>query len=266
MVDEMPRYLSIYRLFVANQIRTLMIHRADFIVGVVCLLLSFVAIRFSVWAIFERTQNIGGWVKGEILFMYGYNLVAAGIAWFFFNQAWGLRDTIVSGGFLRYKIRPINPLFHFFAESMDIRSLVTIFLGVVTIRGASVAIDYTWDAASVAEMLALVALSATLLGGLIVLMSGLAFWVTISNPLLSLLSGVYGIAHFPVGIYGNPMQLFLSTVVPIAFLSFYPCSLLLGKIDTATPVFVMVAMIVGIWIAGAALWRVGVQRYELSGT
>ncbi len=262
----MPRYLSIYRMFVATQMKTLVIHRADFVVGVVCLLLSFIAIRFSVWAIFERTQNIGGWVKGEVLFMYGYNLIAAGIAWFFFNQAWGLRDTIVSGGFLRYKIRPINPLFHFFAESMDLRWLVTILLGIVTIRGASVAIHYSWDLAHTTGVLLLAALSATLLAGLIVLISGLAFWVTISNPLLSFLSSVYGIAHFPVGIYGNPMQLFLSTLVPIAFTSFYPCSLLLGKIASATPIYVMVAMIVAIWIAGAALWRRGVQRYELSGT
>jgi len=261
-----PRYLSIYRMFVANQMKTLMIHRADFVVGVICLLLSFFAIRFSVWAIFERTQNIGGWVKGEILFMYGYNLIASGIAWFFFNKAWGLRDTVVSGGFLRYKIRPINSLFHFFAESMDVRSLVTILLGVVTVRGASAAIAYSWDLAHVAEMVVLAGLSATLLAGLIVLMSGLAFWVTVSNPLLGLLSSVYGIAHFPVGIYGNHMQLFLSTVIPIAFLSFYPCSLLLGKIASTIPIYMMVAMIAGIWMVGAALWRKGVQRYELSGT
>src|SRR5436305_1626171 len=97
-------------------------------------------------------------------------------------------------------------------------------------------------------------------------MSGLAFWVTISNPLLSFLASVYGIAHFPVGIYGNPMQLLLSTVIPIAFLSFYPCSLLLGKSSNAAPLYVTVAMIFAIWTAAAALWRRGVQRYELSGT
>jgi ABC-2 type transport system permease protein len=253
-------------MFVANQFKSLAIHRMDFLIGVVCLLLSFTAIRFSIWAIFERTQNIGGWVKGEILFMYGYNLIAGGTAWFFFNQAWGLRDTIVSGGFLRYKVRPVNPLFHFFAESIDIRSLVTILLGVVTLHGASAAIQFPWDLARLGGMLVLAALSATLLAGLIVLMSGLAFWVTISNPLLSFLSSVYGVAHFPVGIYGNHMQLFLSTVIPIAFLSFYPCSLLLGKSSSVAPVCVMVAMTCGIWVAGAALWRRGVQRYELSGT
>ena len=47
----MPRYLSLYRMFVANQVKTLTMHRADFVVGVICLLLSFFAIRFSIWAI-----------------------------------------------------------------------------------------------------------------------------------------------------------------------------------------------------------------------
>jgi ABC-2 type transport system permease protein len=261
-----PRYLSIYRMFVVNQMKSLMIHRADFIVGVVCLLLSFGLFRFSIWAIFQRTQNIGGWVKGEILFAYSYNLIAVGTAWFFLNQAWGLRDTIISGGFLKYKIRPINPLFHFFAEAADFRSLVTILLGVVTMRSASVDIHYVWSLARSAEMVMLAGMSAMLLGGLIVLMSSVAFWFTISNPLLNLLASCYGIGHFPLGIYSSPMQLFLSIVVPIAFVSFYPCSLLLGKTDSVTPVYVMVAMIGALWFVGATLWRRGVQRYELSGT
>jgi ABC-2 type transport system permease protein len=261
-----PRHLSIYRMFVVNQLKSLMIHRADFVVGVVCLLLSFGLFRFSIWAIFERTQNIGGWVKGEILFMYSYNLIAVGTAWFFLNQAWSLRDTIISGGFIKYKIRPINPLFHFFAEAADFRSLVTILLGVVTIREASADIGFTWSVVRVLETILLAGLSAALLGGVIVLMSGVAFWFTISNPLLNLLASCYGIGHFPLGIYSNPMQLFLSILVPIAFVSFYPCSVLLGKIDGATPVYVMVAMIAGLWIAGTTLWRRGVQRYELSGT
>jgi ABC-2 type transport system permease protein len=97
-------------------------------------------------------------------------------------------------------------------------------------------------------------------------MSSVAFWFTISNPLLNLLASCYGIGHFPLGIYSHPLQLFFSILIPIAFVSFYPCSLLLGKISSATPVLVMVAMIVVIWIAGATLWRRGVQRYELSGT
>lgn len=266
MVVSVPRHLSIYRMFVVNQLKSLMIHRADFVVGVVCLLLSFGLFRFSIWAIFERTQNIGGWVRGEILFMYSYNLIAVGTAWFFLNQAWSLRDTIISGGFIKYKIRPINPLFHFFAEAADFRSLVTIVLGVVTIGEASADIGFSWNLARVAEMVLLSGLSAMLLGGLIVLMSGLAFWVTISNPLLNLLASCYGIGHFPIGIYSSPMQLFLSIVVPIAFVSYYPCSLLLGKSDSSAPIHAMAAMIVGIWIAGATLWRRGVARYELSGT
>jgi ABC-2 type transport system permease protein len=253
-------------MFIANQMKSLMIHRADFLIGVVCLLLSFTVIRFSIWAIFERTRSIGGWLKGEILFMYGYNLIAAGTAWFFFNQAWGLRDTIVSGGFLKYKIRPINPLFHYFAECVDIRSLLTIVLGIVTLRGASAGIGYGWEMARVGELLLLAGLSAALLAGLIVCMSGLAFWLPVSNPLLGFLSSVYGIAHFPVGIYGSAMQIFLSTLVPIAFLSFYPCSLLLGKSAGIAPICVMVAITVGIWAAGTALWRTGAERYELSGT
>lgn len=265
-MDSVPRYFSVYRMFVANQMKTLMIYRADFIVGVICLLLSFIAIRFSIWAIFERTQNIGGWVKADILFTYGYNLVASGVGWFFFNQSWGLRDAVVSGGFLKYKIRPIDPLFHFFGESIDLRSFITILLGLATVHGASTTLELSWSASRMAEMALLVCLSSALLAGLIVFASAMAFWFTISNPLLGFLASMYGVAHFPLGIYGKPMQVFLSTLVPIAFLSFYPCSILLGKMDSRAPMYGMAAIVCVVWLVATTLWRRGVRRYELSGT
>lgn len=243
-----------------------MIYRADFVVGVLCLFLSFITVTFSIWALFEKTNSIGGWTKHEVIFMYGYNLFVSGIAWLFFNQSWALRDSVISGGFLKYKMRPINPLFHFFAEAIDLRSVVTAMLGLVTLISSAGELNYPWTLQHILQMSAFSILSAALLAGLIVLASAMAFWFTISNPLLGFLASMHGIAHFPMTIYGSAMGFLLSTIVPIAFMSFYPCAILLGKIDGYTPIYQMLAVILVVWVVATKLWLNGVQHYELSGT
>lgn len=262
----MERYFSLYKMFISKQIKALMIYRADFVVGILCLFLSFITATFSIWAIFEKTNSVGGWTKHEVIFMYGYNLFVSGVAWLFFNQSWALRDSVISGGFIKYKIRPINPLFHFFAESIDLRSIVTAILGLITLIASASELHYSWTAKYIVLMLIFSVLSAALLAGLIVLASAMAFRFTISNPLLGFLAGMHGIAHFPMTIYGRVMGTFLSTVVPIAFMSFYPCAILLGKIDGYTPIYQMLAIILVLWVVAIKLWLGGVRRYELSGT
>lgn len=262
----MYRYLSLYKLFVINQFKILMIYRADFIVGLICIILSFLTITFSIWAVFEQTNNIGGWNKYEVIFMYGYNLLAAGITWLFFNQAWGLRDALVSGRFIRYVVRPINPLFHYYAEAIDIKSAVTVVLGLTSLIYASRYIDFDWSGTAILIIGVFVLLSASLLSGLIVLSSSLGFWLTISNPLLGFIASMQGIAHIPMTIYGRAMTTLLSTIIPIAFLSYYPCAIILGKITYYDPIYLMLAVIVIIWTSAVTLWVKGVRRFALSGT
>jgi ABC-2 type transport system permease protein len=262
----MGRYFSLYRMFISKQLKTLMIYRADFFVGILCLFLSFITVTFSIWAIFEKTNSIGGWTKYDVLFMYGYNLFVSGIAWFFFNQAWALRDSVISGSFLKYKIRPINPLFHFFAEAVDLRSVITVILGLMILVNSAADLGYSWALKNILLISIFSILSAALLAGFIILTSAMAFWFTISNPLLGFLASMHGIAHFPMTIYGRAMGAFLSIVVPIAFMSFYPCAILLGKIDGYTHIYQMLAVIVVLWVVATRLWLKGVQHYELSGT
>lgn len=262
----MKRYVQLYLMFLSKHLKTLMVYRADFVIGIVCLLLSFALARFSIWAIFQRTQNIDGWVKGEIIFAYGYNLMVSGVAWLFFNQAWGLRDAVTSGGFIKYKIRPLNPLFHFFAESFDIRSIATIALGVLTLHAAAGSTGFHWTPPRTGELVLLTLMSAALFAGMIVLASAMAFWLTISNPLLGFLASIHGVAYFPLGIYGRMMGTLLSTLLPIAFVSFYPCSILMGKTPSVVPLYAMLGIIVVLWMVAVRLWLKGVQRYELPAT
>lgn len=262
----MNRYWSLYLMLLSKQFKTLSLYRFDFLVGVVCLCLSFFSTLFAIWAIFQHTQQIGGWDRHQVTFAYGYNLIVTGFSWLFFNQAWIIRDVLITGSFLKYKIRPVNPVFHFFAEALDVKSIVTITLGMTLLISAvnSLALDIhiVW----IIKCAFLIFISSAIFSGLIVLVSGLAFWATISNPLLGFISSIQGLAHFPASIYSKSLFILLSTFVPVVFISFLPCSWLLGKSSEWGNGLYLIFIAFLIWAVALRLWRLGVQRYELPGT
>lgn len=262
----MRRYWSLYLMLLGKQFKTLSLYRFDFLVGVICLCLSFCTTWFAIWAIFQHTQQIGGWDKNEITFAYGYNLMVTGLSWLLFNQAWIIRDSLVSGSFVKYKIRPVNPVFHFFAESLDVKSLITIALGIALFISSVVALDVSITFFWIIKALLLVLISSVIFSGLIVLISGLAFWATISNPLLGFISSIQGLSHFPASIYSKSLFILLSTLVPVVFISFLPCSWLLEKSSGWGNGFYLALVALLIWAVALRLWRFGVQRYELPGT
>jgi ABC-2 type transport system permease protein len=262
----MSRYWSLYVMLLSKQFKTLSLYRFDFFIGVVCLCLSFFSTLFAIWAIFQHTQQIGGWDKNQVTFAYGYNLIVVGFSWLFFNQAWIIRDALISGSFLKYKIRPVNPAFHFFAESLDVKSVVTIILGITILISAINTLDMDIHFSWFLKCIFLISISTAIFSGLIVLVCGLAFWATLSNPLLGFISSIQGLAHFPASIYGKSLFILLSTFVPVVFISFLPCSWLLGKSLEWGNGFYLIAVAFLIWAVALRLWRFGVQRYELPGT
>jgi ABC-2 type transport system permease protein len=262
----MQRYLNLYLMSLSRQFKTLSLYRADFLIGLVCLFLSFFTTLFAIWAIFQHTEQVGGWSRYQVTFAFGYNLVITGFSWLYLNQAWVLRDSLISGAFLKYKIRPINPIFHFFSEWMDVRSLVTIALGITLIFKSLPSLDVAINATWWGKLILLAATSIALFSGLIILISGLAFWATISNPLLGFLSSMQGVSHFPASIYSQSLYILLSSLIPIVYISFLPCSWLLGKSIDLTQFIYLISLIIFVWVVALLLWKHGMQRYELPGT
>jgi ABC-2 type transport system permease protein len=266
MLANIIRHLRLYKLLVSTQFKILSRYRSDFIVGTICILLTFLSVQFTLWIIFQRIHDIAGWTRNEIIFIYGFNTLVLGCVWVFISKLWILRDELIAGVFLRYKVRPINATFYYFAESLDLKSFSSIALGIAVLVFASKTLGLNWTVGYLLLCVAFVVFSSFLFLGLLLFFSSFGFRYNNSAPLMGFMVNISQISYFPFGIYGAVVSQLLMTVFPVGLISFLPSSILLHKVDLGWNVMTYVAICVASLWLGLFAWSRGTEAYEGSGT
>ena len=69
-------YLRIYRKILAQDLKSKMSYRADFIISTIGMIFTNIAGFVSFWILFKNFSSIDGWGYYEILFLYGFSLIS----------------------------------------------------------------------------------------------------------------------------------------------------------------------------------------------
>ncbi len=259
------RYLRLYFLIGAQYTKARLSYRSDFIISFIGGIFWWAPSCFSILVIFANIPSLAGWSFDELMFMYGFYMFAmtpAGL----FNNVWGLPWQVQRGDFIKYYFRPLNMMFYFMSETVEIGIVVYLAVSVTVMAWSSMRIGIVWDAVRIAGGVSLL-LSASLIGvGLMVAAASTAFWLTNSHSLLMLTSRFRENARYPLTIYNMTFRVIFSVVVPIGFMVFYPAYWILRPDEAGiAPLFTPV---VGIACFGLSylLWHKGTRRWNGTGT
>lgn len=265
-MKALRRYARLYGLLGAQYLKARMSYRADFLVSLVFMLLWFLPSFFSVVVLFATIPSLAGWSLEELVFVYGFYMLAMVPNGLFFQNVWQLPRQVRSGAFIKYYFRPLNTMFYYMAEIIDLSSLNAVPIGIGLMVWASLQLGIAWTAATIAGTLVLLASASLIVCALMVASASTAFWLTNSHSLLSLASRFRENARYPMTIYDGAFRFAFSVLVPIGFMAFYPSQGILrpgeaGILPWLTPV-------VGIVSFGLAcvLWSRGVRRWSGTGT
>ena len=69
-------YFKIYFKILAQDIKSKMSYRVDFIISTIGMIFTNIAGFVSFWIMFRNFPSINGWTYYEMLFLYGFSLVA----------------------------------------------------------------------------------------------------------------------------------------------------------------------------------------------
>ena len=131
--NSLSFYLRIYFRILAQDIKSKMSYRADFIISTVGMIFTNIAGFISFWILFRNFPSINGWGYYEMLFLYGFSLVSLTPVQCFFDNNWSLRMAVYSGDFIKYCFRPINIFFYYQSEVFDIKGLGQLAFGIGTL-------------------------------------------------------------------------------------------------------------------------------------
>ena len=255
-------YTRIYFKIIAQDIKSKMSYRADFIISMIGMIATNLAGAISFWIIFQNFPTVQGWNFYEMIFLYGFSLISATPAQCMFDNNWDLRYKVFSGDFIKYCVRPINIFFYYMSEIFDVKGLGQFAFGIASVVFAWIKLELRVPVLSIL-LFVVAAVSASLFVIAILNVAACTcFWIMNSFFALSLSNTLRDYAKYPITIF-NPILRFLFTfIIPIGFMSFYPSQIFLRPenipiISWFTPVFGIIFFYISykIWMKGALAYN-----------
>jgi ABC-2 type transport system permease protein len=156
------------------------------------------------------------------------------------------------------------------AQEFAFRRAGKVLQAVLVLGIALARIDVDWDLWRAAMVVQMVIVGFVIFGGIWVIASSVAFWVVEMREVANAFT--YGgrvLTGYPLEVFGGWLRR-LVTIVPLAFVSYYPALWVLGRTDpNGSPAWLRFA---GPLVAGAvvlvarAVWASGIRHYRSTGS
>jgi ABC-2 type transport system permease protein len=259
-------YVSLFSEYLKNYIKTRLTYRSDFWIEVLSDLAFNFMNLFFILVVYMHTDALEGWVRAEVIFIYGYFMVPYSVFNCFFNL-YGFGDRyIVKGEMDRVLTRPAHNLFQIMLENMDPQALFGAIAGFAVMVYAWTDLDVALSWYDPFMFLLMVVGSVMIYFGIYVSLTSLSLFSDSPTGILPLIWNIQNYGRYPVSIYNGIIRVVLTWILPFAFVGFYPAALFLRRGDfltmaLLTPVVGLVLMLISIWI-----WNIGVHRYRGAGS
>lgn len=225
--------------------------RAIFLLGVQILFLN---------AVFGSSDIYVGWSKSEAYLVMGMWNILNYLGWAFFgSNLLALESKIIEGSFDYTLLKPLSSAWFASFGDFFIHNFVTSLSGVILVLYY---ISLEWNTLILSNiLLSLFALCIGLVIWYSIYLSLASF--TISKPrngLLSVAKELLGVTRYPIDIFGEQFKIIFYTVVPIAFLTTVPASIMIGKI---TWIYILGSILVaGVMLfLSLQLWKRNLKGY-----
>ncbi|MBN1697448.1 MAG: ABC-2 family transporter protein [Spirochaetales bacterium] len=256
-------FIHVYLISLKNALSERMVYRGDFFISsVIALLFEFVVPMITL-LIYSSGSSFPGWTMNEALLIQAIFLLAKGIAFpFFFGIVFNILILIREGSFDILLLKPRSILFLSIATAIDINSMGKLLGGI----GFFVFIITRFPSIGPAQWAAfggLFLLSLSVFFSFALFLSGTLFvWVG-NSRMWEIFNTFTLFGMYPQSIYSQPVQILITTAIPVALLASLPASVLLGK----EPVYLLPAGIVAgvLLCAGILFWHGMLRRYTSAG-
>ncbi len=208
------------------------------------------------WALFfNAVGNVRGWDRGDVLMLFAILLTASGIALGLIGNARKLGQMAADGEIDAALALPIDPLAYLLARRVDTVLLGDLAMGPLLFIYAS-----DRSLASFAVYIGGALCGSIVLVGFLVSVSSLTLFVGGRGEQADLgFQAILIMASYPLDIFGGPTKVVLFTLIPAAFVTGLPASLL-RDFDAVTALEVVGAAVF-FALLGITLFRLGLRRY-----
>ena len=259
--------VRLYGRYVATSIRAQMQYPGSVVATSLGSFVSTLTDFIGIWALFARFQQVEGWQFGEVALLYGVISTAFAFADALTRGFDVLGPLFVkTGDFDRLLVRPRSTVLQLLGYELRVTRAGRLAQGLLAWGLGVHLTSVAWSSVAWATLLLATLGGIALFSGILVLQATLAFWTVESLEVGNTLTyGGVEAAQYPMDIYARWFRRFLTYVVPLACVSYFPVAVVLGRADgwllRLTPALGFVFLAVSLWV-----WRFGVRHYASTGS
>lgn len=262
--------LSVLATLASASVRSELQYRANAVSSIVGGILFQITGFIVVWIIAARFGQIGGWGLPELTFLYGMRLTSHGIFYAFFSQMFELDRVLITGEYDRYLVRPMPPLLQLFTRKLRINAFGDLIGGTALVIAASIQAPVDWSPLAIAYLILAVIGGGLVEGATQITLGSLGFRFLQTYPTRATVNEIFNVyGNYPNTIFPSALRAGLTFVLPIAFVAFFPASVLLNRADElSVPLWLAVASpLVGVilFLCAVRIWQWQSKNYQSAG-
>ncbi|MCL2577858.1 MAG: ABC-2 family transporter protein [Defluviitaleaceae bacterium] len=259
-------YVKIYLKIIKQDIKSKMTYRADFIISNFGMIIQQAAGFITFWLIFQNFPSVAGWKYEEMLFFYGFSLIALTPMQCFFDNNWFLQQKVYSGDFIKYCLRPINIFFYFISEIFDLKGLGLLTAGIAILAYSWVQLEIAFSFLILLILIVNLFAASLFLIGIMNIAAAVCFWTVTGEIAMVFAQQFQGYARYPIAIFNRVLRFLFTFIIPIAFVSYYP-SLVFLRPDNI-PLLTWLSPLIGVlfFMLSYFIWMKGAKNYNGTGS
>lgn len=223
----------------------------------------------GIYLMFTRIDALGGFELREIALLYGVTGLGIGAADLAIGNVERIGAMVRTGELDVMMTRPVPLLVQVCADRFALRRLARIAQATLVLGWGAGVVD--WTPARVGVGLVAIVASSVIFFCLFVLFSTFQFWWGDASEFANAFTyGGNTLTQYPLTVFPREIVVALTTVLPIAFVNWYPSLFLLGRDDPfGLPAWLQLASPLAaglLLVVTLAFWRVGVRHYTSTGS
>jgi len=263
--------LRLYGRLVGARARGQMQYKTSFYLATLATIAASLTDFLGLVVIFGRVPELANWSLGEVALLYGLTLIAFGLAETFGRGFDVFPRQVVLGTFDRVLTRPLGAFFQILATDLPLQKLGRAAEGLVVFVVAARSVGIHWTLGKVVVLALTVPSGTAIFFSTFVIGAASSFWTVEANEAVNIFTnGGTQLLSYPLDIYHVSLRRFVTFVVPLAFVSYYPGLYLLDRPDPlGLPAWVgFLAPLAALVFAALAwvVWSMGVRHYQSTGS
>lgn len=259
--------MKMYRLLIGQSLHSMMQYRADFWTSLIGVFVLNGANIIQMSVVAWKFHALGTWTVSDLMILYGLFMISQSLYSIFFSRIPYIETEISVGSFDQYLTKPMSPFVQFIGGEIKYVGLCDTLMGIgLLILGKGLS-SISWSAADLLYLLLFVICGGSINVCIRLIVSCTSFWVIKSNSLFSILTQFTLLTQkYPISIFGDVFKTFVTGVVPISFMNYYPAVFLLHKLDAPSWLCLLSPIIALVFVLLAAfVWTQGLRRYGSAG-